>query len=29
VDYYGSPMPIKGLATISTPESSQIKITPF
>ena len=29
VDYYGAPTPIKNLATISTPEPRQIKITPF
>ena len=29
VDYYGAPTPIKHLATISTPEPRQIKITPF
>ena len=29
VDYYGAPTPIKSLATISTPEPRQIKITPF
>ena len=28
-DYYGAPTPIKNLATISTPEPRQIKITPF
>ena len=29
VDYYGAPTPLKNLATISTPEPRQIKITPF
>lgn len=29
VEYYGTPMPIKNLGTISTPEPRQIKITPF
>ena len=29
VDYYGAPTPIKNLATISTPEPRQIKISPF
>jgi ribosome recycling factor len=29
VDYYGASTPIKNLATISTPEPRQIKITPF
>ena len=29
VDYYGCPTPIKNLGTISTPETRQIKITPF
>ena len=29
VAYYGAPTPIKNLATISTPEPRQIKITPF
>ena len=29
VDYYGAPTSIKNLATISTPEPRQIKISPF
>ena len=29
VNYYGAPTPIKNLATISTPEPRQIKISPF
>ena len=29
VEYYGTPMPIKSLGTISTPEPRQIKIVPF
>jgi ribosome recycling factor len=29
VDYYGSPMPLKSLATIATPEPASIVIKPF
>lgn len=29
VEYYGTPSPLKNLATISTPEPRQIKIAPF
>ena len=29
VEYYGAPTPIKNLATVSTPEPRQIKISPF
>ncbi len=29
VDYYGSPTPLKGLATISTPDARQLLVSPF
>ncbi len=29
VDYYGSPTPLKGLATISSPDARQLLVTPF